>query len=151
MIVHVGGVAMRFGVRFPPNVFEAWWTEVAPSAFTFTESMRRGVPVLVDHVEGVEFANSRNGALRFSQDATGLRYAVELDTEVEGVPALLAEIESGAIVGVSLGMEYHAERWNFATVPALVTVTRASIDELSFAHEPRSPGTSVEILERGLA
>ncbi|MPZ69727.1 MAG: hypothetical protein GEU71_09375 [Actinobacteria bacterium] len=146
MIVQVGGIAMRFGVRIPPDLFEPWWTEFVPNAFTFTDSMRRGVPVLLDHAEGVEYGHSRSGSLQFSQDETGLRYAVGLDTEVEGVPALLAEIESGAITGVSLGWGSRGERWNFATTPALLTVTRATVDELSFAREPRAPGTSVEIL-----
>jgi HK97 family phage prohead protease len=87
---------------------------IAPGTFRDSLASGRDVLALLDHRADVLLGRTRSGSLRLSEDAHGLRFALDLPDTQAGRD-LVALAERGDIGGMSFGFVATDEEWHGET------------------------------------
>lgn len=96
------------------DMFGEYSETVSAGAFAATLAASPQVEFVTNHARGgqIPLAHTRNGTLRLSEDATGLRVEADLDPTRHDVHDALAAIERGDLAEMSFRFRIDAGRWS---------------------------------------
>jgi uncharacterized protein len=153
--MEVGGLELRAADAGASPVFSGYaavfnspseplpFTEtIAPGAFRRTLKSEREIRMFVNHDSGQPLATTRNGSLRLSEDARGLRAEADLPDTTAGRD-LATLIESGVVHSMSFGFSIPRGGDSFSDNGQTREIREAILHEVSvITGWPAYPATS---------
>lgn len=115
---------------------------IAPGAFSGT--LVDDVRALWSHEEETVLGRTRAGTLRLAEDSVGLSFEIDLPDTQCGRDAAVS-VRRGDVSGMSFGFEALEDQWTFDADPAVRTLKRLRLFEISPVAFPAYPDASVAL------
>jgi HK97 family phage prohead protease len=109
----------------------------------FADSLHNNIPFTFSHKDFAEYGDTRSGSLRLTDDATGIRFELDLPPYAN---VLRQQIESGAIRGMSFGFEVR----DMEVKNNVRHIVKGVLLHISPVYSPAYPQTSVEIVRQAI-
>jgi HK97 family phage prohead protease len=121
---------------------------IAPNAFSEHLSLNElDVKALYEHDRKLLLGRTTSGTLTIQEDNQGL--LVEIDPpDTQTARDLLVSIERGDISGMSFGFITEVDEWDYSRDPALRTVIKAKLLEVTVTSDPAYKQTDVQVAQR---
>lgn len=114
----------------------------------FAESLlKNDVRALFEHDHSRLLGRTSSGTLKLFEDDEGLRFNLELPN-TQTADDLLESVKRGDISGMSFGFIALVDEWNETVEPALRTVKKAELFEITVTSIPAYPDSSLELAQR---
>ena len=123
---------------------------IAPSAFSeHLATSELDVKALYEHDRKLLLGRTLSGTLTIKEDSQGLM--VEIDPpDTQTARDLIVSIERGDISGMSFGFVTDVDEWDYSRDPALRTVIKAKLLEVTVTSDPAYKQTDVQVAQRSL-
>ena len=122
---------------------------IAP--FAFKDSMGRDIRALIEHDPSKLLGRTSSGTVRLSESPTGLQVEIDLPN-TRTADELLESIMRRDISGMSFGFSVPpgGDSWDLEVDPAIRTVQKANLHEVTITALPGYKATDVSIAKRSL-
>lgn len=133
------GYAVVYGAQSaaPVPIGRTYLPEVIDRG-AFSASLGQNITFTFDHKDIAEYGDTASGTLRLSEDAKGIRFELDLPAYAQ---TLRAEIESGAIEGMSFGFIPRA----MDVKDGIRHIVKADLLHISPVYSPAYAETSVSL------
>ena len=124
---------------------------ISPGAFSEQLANNPDVRALVEHDQKLILGRTKSGTLKITDSPEGLK--VDIDPpETQSARDLMVSVERGDISGMSFGFSVpqDGDVWDFDQVPALRTVNKAILHEVTITSLPAYQATNVQVAQRAL-
>jgi HK97 family phage prohead protease len=139
-----GKVAKGYAALFnaPADIGGYFQETIAPGAFA--DALKGDVRALIDHDSGRVIGRTAAGTLRLEEDATGLRFEVDLPDTTDGRD-LAVQLERGDITGMSIGFAVTHDEWDETGNMPKRTIHKVELFEISAVAFPAYEDTSIAL------
>ena len=122
---------------------------IAP--YAFKDSMGGDIRALIEHDATKLLGRTSSGTLKVLEDSQGIQIEIT-PPNTRTSDELLESIQRGDISGMSFGFSVppDGDSWNVDQAPALRTVHRATLHEVTVTALPAYQATSVQVAQRSL-
>lgn len=95
------------------GLFSDWDEEVAKGAWTKTLKESKRILSMFNHDTGRVLGSTEAGSARFSEDDTGLRYEVDVNTDDPLAMSAFAQVDRGEVRGASVWFRVVRQEWTY--------------------------------------
>lgn len=121
--------------------------QIAPDAFK--ESLQGDIKALYEHERQHIIGRTQSGTLRLNNTLDGVYAEIDLpNTSIGNDLAVL--VGRGDISGMSFGFIVDSDSWDYSQEPALRTILKATLTEVTVTSDPAYLQTHVTVSQRAL-
>lgn len=114
----------------------------------FDEAIGRDEVVFLINHEGLPLARTKSGTLTLSVDNHGLKMESSLDAQDPDVMRIVPKMKRGDLDKMSFAFRADVVEWNFDVEPAIRTIKKCSLHDVSIVTTPAYEGTEIELCSR---
>lgn len=124
---------------------------IAPNAFSEQLATAPDIRALVEHDSKLILGRTKSGTLKINENHSGLQVEIE-PPNTQSSRDLMVSVERGDISGMSFSFSVPegGDSWDFEQTPALRTVNKAILHEVTITSLPAYQATNIQVAKRAL-
>lgn len=124
---------------------------IAPQAFSEHLATNPDIRALVEHDTKLILGRTKSNTLTITENHNGLSVVIE-PPQTQSTRDLMVSVERGDITGMSFSFSVPdgGDDWDFEQTPALRTVNKAVLHEVTITSLPAYQATNIQVAQRAL-